>query len=177
MASIACWKNVVGVFNYDGRQAERVLDLGRLPLEAPEVHVYEYWGSTYLGQMPRDAKIPLALEAYEGKLLSIVPAAGDRPVRLPPACNRRPNTCGDTRSSWEKDGRRRRARSWMPSPATWRRSRAAAERWRGGEGSLLMRPRGVGWRPRSGRPPGPTDSLFATTGFGSLHATRRGSAP
>jgi len=102
--------DVVGVFNYDGRPAEKVLDLGRLPLEAPEVHLFEYWASTYLGRFPRDAKIPLALAAYEGKLLSIVPAADDRPVLISTSRHLSQGGLDLEEVAWKRDGER-----WMAS--------------------------------------------------------------
>ena len=66
--------DVVGLFNYDGSPVEKVLDLGRLPLAAPEVHVFEYWSSQYLGRHSRSAKIPRRMAAYEGQVFSLVPA-------------------------------------------------------------------------------------------------------
>jgi hypothetical protein len=73
-------RDVVGVFNYDGRPAAKLLDLARLPLEAAEVHVFDFWGSSYVGRFRRDARLVLSLAAYEGKLFSVVPAAGEEPV-------------------------------------------------------------------------------------------------
>jgi len=73
--------DVVGLFNYDGQPREKVLDLSRLPLDADEVHVFDYWNSVYLGRFRRDAKIHRALAAHEGELFSIAPAPADgRPV-------------------------------------------------------------------------------------------------
>lgn len=75
--------DVVGLFNYEGRPTTKSLDLERLPLEADEVHVFDYWNSVYLGKFRRDAKIMRALAAHEGELFSIVPAPkDDRPVLL-----------------------------------------------------------------------------------------------
>lgn len=71
--------DVVGLFNYEGISAERQLDLGRLPLEASEVHVYEYWEQRYLGRFLSDAKIPVYMEPYEGKAYSIVPSIDGQP--------------------------------------------------------------------------------------------------
>ena len=72
--------DVVGLLNYAGQPAEKVLDLGRLPLTAERVHVFEYWSSRYLGEFPRDAKITRRLAEYEGEVFAVVPANADRPV-------------------------------------------------------------------------------------------------
>jgi hypothetical protein len=75
--------DVVGLFNYDGRPAVKTLDLARLPLEADEVHVFEYWKSVYLGKFRRDAKIQRQLAAHDGELFRITPAPkDDRPVLI-----------------------------------------------------------------------------------------------
>jgi len=74
--------DVVGLFNYDGKPAEKVLDLVRLPLDGEPVHVFEFWTSTYLGRVARDAKITRLLAPYEGQLFSMVPSHPDRPVLI-----------------------------------------------------------------------------------------------
>ena len=75
--------DVVGLFNYEGRPVVKTLDLARLPLEAEEVHVYEYWKGIYLGKFRHDAKIQRFLEAYEGELFRITPASKDgKPVLI-----------------------------------------------------------------------------------------------
>jgi len=75
--------DVAGLFNYDGKAVEKPLDLARLPLENGEVHVYDFWRGVYLGRFARDAKIPMALAAYEGKVFSLTPAPADgRPVLI-----------------------------------------------------------------------------------------------
>ncbi len=71
--------DVVGLFNYDGVATVKKLDLDRLPLEAPEVHVYEYWTATHVGRFHRESKIARIMEPYGGQLFSIVPASDDRP--------------------------------------------------------------------------------------------------
>lgn len=71
--------DVAGLFNYDGVPTEKELDLSRLPLEASEVHVYEFWQNQYLGRHANDAKLRVYIAPYEGKLYSIVPVAKDRP--------------------------------------------------------------------------------------------------
>lgn len=98
--------DVVGVFNYDGRPAETVVDLARLPLEAGKVHVYEYWSGAYLGRLPRDAKVPLALAAYEGKLLSVVPAPDDRPVLISTSRHLSQGGLDLEDVAWQRDGER-----------------------------------------------------------------------
>lgn len=76
-----CW-DVVGLLNYEGRPAEKVLDLSRLELPAEKVHVFEYWSSKYIGQFPRDAKITRFLDAYDAEAFAIVPVDKTRPVLL-----------------------------------------------------------------------------------------------
>jgi len=71
--------DVAGLFNYDGTATVKTLDLGRLRLEAPEAHLYEYWTGTYLGRFTRDARISRIMAPHGGQLFSIVPASGDRP--------------------------------------------------------------------------------------------------
>jgi len=65
--------DVVGLFNYSGQPVQKDLDLSRLNLEADQVHVFEYWSSTYLGRLSNDARISRRVEAYDGHLFSIVP--------------------------------------------------------------------------------------------------------
>ena len=74
--------DVVGFFNYDGKPVEKALDLGRLPLYAGEFHIFDFWRGVYLGRFAHDAKIPMVLAAYEGKLFSVVPAPDDGPVLI-----------------------------------------------------------------------------------------------
>jgi len=74
--------DVAGLFNYDGAPATKTLDLGRLPLEAERVHVFEFWSSTYLGTFPRDAKLQRSLAPFEGQLFAIVPDLGHRPTLI-----------------------------------------------------------------------------------------------
>ncbi|MCX5670790.1 MAG: discoidin domain-containing protein [Planctomycetota bacterium] len=98
--------DVAGLFNYDGRPAARVLDLARLPLEAEEVHVFDFWGSAYVGRFRRDAKIPLAMAAWEGKLFSLTPAVGERPVLLSTSRHASQGGLDLERLSWREDGAR-----------------------------------------------------------------------
>ncbi len=72
--------DVVGLFNYDNRATSKRLDLARLPLEAEQVHVFEFWKQQYLGRFPRSATIARWLAPYEGEVFAVVPAAVDRPV-------------------------------------------------------------------------------------------------
>ncbi len=71
--------DVVGLFNFDGRKATRELDLGRLSLDAEQVHLFEYWSSRYLGRLPAKAVTHRICAPYEGQLFSVVPASLDRP--------------------------------------------------------------------------------------------------
>jgi len=58
------------------------LDLGRLPLEAERVHVFENWSLTYLGLFDSQARIVRHLKPLEGQAFAVVPAANNRPVLL-----------------------------------------------------------------------------------------------
>ena len=98
--------DVVGVFNYDGRPAEKVLDLARLPLEADEVHVFDFWASACVGRFRKDAKIPLSLAAWEGKLFSLTPAAGDRPVLVSTSRHASQGGLDLEQLAWRQDGPR-----------------------------------------------------------------------
>jgi hypothetical protein len=71
--------DVVGLFNYGGGKRNAALDLGRLPLEAERVHVYEFWSRSYLGEFPADASIPRPLKPHEGQVFAVVPSRGARP--------------------------------------------------------------------------------------------------
>jgi hypothetical protein len=98
--------DVVGLFNYDGRAAAKTLDLARLPLEADEVHVFEFWKSLYLGKFKRDAKIERALAAHEGELFSITPVpADDRPVLISSSRHASQGGLDLDGLSWEQSGR------------------------------------------------------------------------
>jgi hypothetical protein len=72
--------DVVGLFNYQKRSASKRIDLNRLPLEAREVHVFDFWSSTYLGRFTSNATIDIELKPLEGRLFSLVPAKRDRPA-------------------------------------------------------------------------------------------------
>jgi len=76
-----CW-DIVGLFNYEGRQAKKVLDLSRLRLPAEKVHVFEYWNSKYMGQFPKDAKITRFLDSYDAEAFAVVAVNEARPVLL-----------------------------------------------------------------------------------------------
>ena len=105
----ATW-DVVGLFNYDGRAAEKTLDLGRLPLNAAEVHVFDYWRNVYLGRFPRDAKLPAAMAAFEGRLFCVAPALDDRPVLVSTSRHLSQGGLDLERVAWKQDGSR-----WMVS--------------------------------------------------------------
>ena len=78
------WGNwdVVGLLNYEGQPAEKILDLTRLPLEADEYHVYDFFARRYLGKFAKETKLPRLLGAYEGQAFAVVPDVPDRPVLL-----------------------------------------------------------------------------------------------
>ena len=76
-----CW-DIVGLFNYEGQPAKKVLDLSRLELPAEKVHVFEYWSSKYVGQFPRDAKITRFLDSYDAEAFVVVPVNEACPVLL-----------------------------------------------------------------------------------------------
>ena len=99
--------DVAGLFNYDGAAAAKTLDLARLPLEAKEVHVYDFWRGAYLGRFARDAKIPQTLAAYEGKLFSLVPVApDDRPVLISTSRHVSQGGLDLEALAWKQDGPR-----------------------------------------------------------------------
>jgi len=101
----ATW-DVVGLFNYDGRAVEKTLDLGRLPLDAAEVHVFDYWRNVYLGRFPRDAKLPAAMAAFEGRLFCVVPALDDRPALVSTSRHLSQGGLDLERVAWKQDGAR-----------------------------------------------------------------------
>jgi len=107
--------DVVGLFNYDGSPVEKVLDLGRLPLAAAEVHVFEYWSSQYLGRHPRNAKIPRRLAAYEGQVFSLVPAEADRPALLSTSRHVTQGAADLDEFAWRQEGPR-----WIATGASSR---------------------------------------------------------
>ena len=72
--------DVVGLMNYDGKPATKTLDLGRLRLQATAVHVYAYWGGSYLGLFRSDAKLAVPMAPYEGRLFRVTPAEAFRPA-------------------------------------------------------------------------------------------------
>ncbi len=78
------WGNwdVVGLFNYGREAATRDLALARLPLEAAQVHVYEFWTSRYVGLFARGATLPRKLKGMDAEVFAVVPARDDRPVLL-----------------------------------------------------------------------------------------------
>jgi len=99
--------DVVGLFNFDGAAAEKALDLGRLPLETREVHVYDFWRAAYVGRFACDAKIPQTLAAYEGRVFSLVPvAADDRPVLISTSRHISQGGLDLAALAWKQDGPR-----------------------------------------------------------------------
>ena len=98
--------DVVGVFNYDGRPTAKTLDLERLPLDAPEVYVFDYWRSACVGRCRRHEKIPLWLAPYEGKLFALAPVVGDRPVLVSTSRHLSQGGLDLERLDWKQDGER-----------------------------------------------------------------------
>ena len=74
--------DLAGLHNYQDRPCNKRLDLGRLPLEAGEVHLFEYWSSTYMGRFMACEVLDLAFKPHEGKLFTLVPVSDGRPVLL-----------------------------------------------------------------------------------------------
>ena len=74
--------DIVSLNNYENRPRIMTLDLGRFPLNADEVYVYDFWNQEYLGKHPADAKIARALEAIDAQCYSVVPVQSDRPVLI-----------------------------------------------------------------------------------------------
>lgn len=102
--------DVVGLFNYDKKPASKELDLSRLPLEAEEVYVFEYWSSTYLGRFRRDAKITRPMKEYEGQVFSIVPVVDDRPALISTSRHLTQGGLDLEKLSWHKN-----ANNWVVS--------------------------------------------------------------
>jgi hypothetical protein len=98
--------DVVGLFNYDGQPAEKVLELGRLKLEAEEVHVFEYWSSRYLGKVSRETGIPRRLAAYEGQVFAVVPAVEDRPLLISTSRHVTQGALDVDELVWKQDGQK-----------------------------------------------------------------------
>ena len=65
--------DVVGLFNYYDKPKARVLDLGRLRLATPEVHVYGLWEDRYYGLLPTTAEVPVPLEGHTAAAFSLHP--------------------------------------------------------------------------------------------------------
>ena len=74
--------DVVGVFNFGGSPTEKIVELSRLPLEAEEVHIYDFWNRRYLGKFSRTAKLLRRLKAFEGQVYCLRAHVPDRPVLL-----------------------------------------------------------------------------------------------
>ena len=96
--------DVAGLFNYDGRAVEKTLDLARLPLEAADVHVFDYWHNKYLGRFPHDAKLPAPMAAFEGGLFCVVPAPDERPVLVSTSRHLSQGGLDLERLEWKQDG-------------------------------------------------------------------------
>jgi len=98
--------DVVGLFNYGNQQTEKVLDLGRLALDGGDVHVFDYWQSTYLGKFAHNAKIARTLAPYEGQLFAVVPAVDDRPVLISTSRHLSQGGLDLEQVKWEREGGR-----------------------------------------------------------------------
>ncbi len=98
--------DVVGLYNYGGAPKLATLDLGRLPLDADAVHVFEFWSSTYLGAFPRKARLARQLAAYEGQVFSVTPVDEDRPVLVSTSRHVSQGAVDLDALSWRRDGAR-----------------------------------------------------------------------
>ncbi|HOX38371.1 MAG TPA: hypothetical protein PL033_10330 [Candidatus Brocadiia bacterium] len=76
--------DVVGLFNYEDAQVEKILDLARTGPVNPgmAVHVYDYWNAQYLGRHRSDAKILSHMAPLEGQLFAVVFPSHGGPVIL-----------------------------------------------------------------------------------------------
>lgn len=74
--------DILSLNNYENKARQLTLDLGRLPLSAEEVYVYDFWNQKYLGKYSPDAKIVRNMEAIDAQCFSIVPVINDRPVLI-----------------------------------------------------------------------------------------------
>jgi hypothetical protein len=72
----------VGLNNYENIPRKVTLDLGRLPLSAEKVYLYDFWNQKYLGTYSSDSKIIRNMEALDAHCFSVVPVQSDRPVLL-----------------------------------------------------------------------------------------------
>lgn len=97
--------DVVGLFNYDGRPAQKTLDLARLPLAAGEVHVFDYWRSEYLGRHKRSDRLTFSMAPFEGKLFSLTPAVGDQPALISTSRHLTQGALDLEKLSWKRDGK------------------------------------------------------------------------
>ena len=74
--------DIVGLNNYENQQRRLSLDLGRLPLIADELYLYDFWNQKYLGTFSKDDTIVRNMEALDAHCFSLVPVRTDRPVLL-----------------------------------------------------------------------------------------------
>lgn len=98
-------RDVVGLFNYNGEPGRKTLDLARLPIQAPRVHVYEFWTRTYLGRFARDAKIPFDIDGGDAKVLAVVPAPADRPALISASRHLTQGALSVRELEWSRSGR------------------------------------------------------------------------
>lgn len=98
--------DVAALFNYGDGPAEKPLDLARLPLEAQEVHVYDFWRSEYLGRFRRDAKLSIPLAGWEGRTYALVPAADGRPTLISTSRHVSQGGLDLDALDWKRDGER-----------------------------------------------------------------------
>ena len=74
-------RDVAGLFNYEGSARMGCLDLGRLPLEGETFLVFDIYEGRFLGRFDRDARLPVELGPYEGRLYGVGPVSEKRPGR------------------------------------------------------------------------------------------------
>lgn len=74
--------DIVGLNNYENIARQLTLDLGKLPLTAGEVYVYDFWNQKYLGTHARNAKINRNMEAIDAHCFSVVPVQPEVPVLI-----------------------------------------------------------------------------------------------
>ena len=74
--------DIVGLNNYENKARRVSLDLGRLPLSAEKVYLYDFWNQKYLGTFSKDDTVLRNMEALDAHCFSVVPVRTDRPVLL-----------------------------------------------------------------------------------------------
>lgn len=67
--------DVAGFSNLEEQSANKSLELSRLRLEARNVHIFDFWSSSYLGVYGKNDSISFNLGKLEAKVLSLVPVS------------------------------------------------------------------------------------------------------